>query len=136
VSNVDPAPDVDPVVAVVDDESLMRAMLRRMLRLADYRVAAFASGEEFLNSFDAGLPACAVLDVQMPGLTGFEVQARMRGASIWMPVVFITASDDATLDRLAFEAGAVCLLRKPFSGAQLLEAVGLALGSNPAGTLH
>jgi FixJ family two-component response regulator len=120
----------DPFIAVVDDESPVRTMLGRVLRLADYRVKAFASGEEFLASLTARLPACAILDVHMPGLSGFDVQARMRAARVDVPVVFITASDDLALDRLAREAGTVGLLRKPFSSDELLEAVGAALRRN------
>jgi FixJ family two-component response regulator len=125
--------NTDSLVAVVDDEELMRTMLRRLLRLADYEVAAFASGEDFLHSLNVRLPACAVLDIHMPGLSGLEVQARVRNARLRIPVVLVTASDDPSLDQLALEAGASCLLRKPFSGDQLLEAVGNALRSLPAG---
>jgi FixJ family two-component response regulator len=123
----------DPLIAVVDDESPVRTMLGRLLRLADYQVAAFASGEAFLASLTARRPACAVLDIHMPGLSGFDVQSRMRAARIRIPVVFITASDDVALNRSAFEAGAVRLLRKPFSSDELLEAVGTALGSASSG---
>jgi FixJ family two-component response regulator len=120
-----------PLIAVVDDESPVRTMLGRLLRLADYQVTAFASGEEFLDSLAAGLPACMILDVHMPGLSGFDVESRMRTANIKVPIVFITASDDIALDRSALEAGGVCLLRKPFSNNQLLEAVRIALETTP-----
>lgn len=122
--------NADPFIAVVDDESPVRTMLGRLLRLADYRVTAFASGEEFLASLTARLAACAILDVHMPGLSGLDVQSRMRAAHIEVPVVFITASDDLALDRSALEAGAECLLRKPFSSDELLAAVDAALRSN------
>jgi FixJ family two-component response regulator len=121
----------DPLIAVVDDEAPVRTMLGRVLRLADYRVTAFASGEEFLASLTARLPECAILDVHMPGLSGFEVQSRMRAAHIAVPVLFITASDDLALDRSVLEAGGTCLLRKPFSSDELLDAVGAALRGKP-----
>ena len=124
----------DPVIAVVDDESPVRIMLGRVLRLADYRVITFASGEEFLDSLTARLPACTILDVHMPGLSGLEVLSRMRAARIAIPVIFITASDDIALDRLALDARAVSLLRKPFSSDHLLEAVGRALQGDPPET--
>ena len=117
----------DPLIAVVDDESPVRIMLGRVLRLADYRVNAFASGEEFLASLTAPLPACAIIDVHMPGISGLDVQAQMRATRIEVPVVLITASDDRALDRLALESGAVGLLRKPFSSDELLETVAAAL---------
>jgi FixJ family two-component response regulator len=119
----------DPLIAVVEDELPVRTMLGRLLRLADYRVITFASGEEFLDALTAQLPACAILDVHMPGLSGLDVQSRLRAAHIEVPVVFITASDDLALDQLVAAAGGVRLLRKPFSNDELLEAVGMALRS-------
>jgi FixJ family two-component response regulator len=118
-----------PIVAIVDDESPVRVMLGRLLRLADYQVTDFASGEEFLASLDTQVPACAILDIHMPGLSGFDVQSRLRAGAIRIPVVFITASDDSALEGSACEAGAVRLLRKPFSNDELLDALGVALGS-------
>lgn len=106
-------------------------MLGRLLRLADYDVIGFASGEAFLASLSGQkLPACAILDIHMPGLSGFDVHARMRAAHPGIPVVFITASDDVALERSAQELGATRLLRKPFTGDALLEAVGAALAGS------
>ncbi len=114
-------------VAVVDDEAPVRTALGRLLRLADYKVSAFASGEEFLASLATEQPACVLLDVHMPGLTGFDVIERMRSARIDIPVVFITASDALDIDQKAAQSGAR-LLRKPFSNDVLLAAVEAALG--------
>lgn len=124
----------NPVVAVVDDELPVRTMLGRVLRLADYQVTAFASGEEFLASLTAPFPACAIFDVHMPGLSGIDVQSHLRAAHIGIPIVFITASDDVVLDWLAREMGASCLLRKPFSSDALLRAVSAAIGRKDSGT--
>lgn len=120
----------NPFIAVVDDESPVRIMLGRLLRLADYRVITFASGEEFLDSLNTQLPACVVLDVHMPGLTGLDVQSRLRAAQIELPLVFITASDDAALEKAVAAAGGVRLLRKPFPNDELLEAISTALRSD------
>jgi CheY-like chemotaxis protein len=95
----------DPCIAVVDDEVPVRTALGRLLRLADYEVATFGSGEEFLASLAARPPDCVILDVHMPGLSGYDVQSRLRAERIDVPVVFITASDDLTLDRTVSEAG-------------------------------
>jgi FixJ family two-component response regulator len=114
-------------IAVVDDEAPVRTALGRLLRLADYEVAAFGSGEEFLASLATNLPACVILDVHMPGLSGLDVQSRLRTSRADIPVVFITASDDLALDQKVRKAGGARLLRKPFSNAALLEAVGTAL---------
>jgi FixJ family two-component response regulator len=112
---------------VVDDEAPVRIAVGRLLRLADYDVASFGCGEEFLASLTARHPACVILDVHMPGLSGLDVHARLRAAHIDLPVVFITASDDLALNQAVVAAGGVRLLRKPFSNDELLEAVGMAL---------
>jgi FixJ family two-component response regulator len=111
---------------VVDDEAPVRIALGRLLRLADYAVDVCASGDEFLASRATSHPACVLLDVHMPGLTGFDVVKRMRDARIAIPVVFITASDAREIDQTASQCGAK-LLRKPFSNNVLLAAVEAAL---------
>jgi FixJ family two-component response regulator len=118
-------------VALVDDEAPVRVALGRLLRLAGYAVLAYTSGEEFLDSLAARRPDCVLLDVHMPGLTGLQVQARLRAAGLDIPVVFITASDDADLARRALEAGGLLVLHKPFSNDLLLNAVGVALDRRP-----
>ena len=120
-----------PYVAVVDDEASVRTALGRLLRLADYQVAAFACGEAFLASVATRRPDCAIVDVHMDDLNGFEVKAKLTAAHGDVPVVFITASDDAALDKSVAEAGGVTLLRKPFSNVALVEAVDAALKHKP-----
>ena len=120
-----------PSIAVVDDEASVRTALGRLLRLAHYDVQAFASGEEFIDSLATHRPACALLDIHMPAMTGFDVQARLRAMRIDVPVVFITASDDLSLSEKVVAEGGIRLLRKPFSNAELLEAIELALRGRP-----
>ena len=120
-------------IAVVDDEAPVRTALGRLLRLADYEVAAFGSGDEFLASLPVRIPACVILDVHMPGISGFAVQAQLRAANYDIPAVFITASDDPSLDAAVLAAGGTLLLRKPFTSDRLLKAVSGALGT-PAGS--
>ena len=120
------------LVAVVDDEAPVRVALGRLLRLAGYKVAAFESGEQFLASLADCAPACALLDVNMPGLSGLQVQARLLGDGAALPVVFITGSDDPGVDRLALEVGGLHVLHKPFSNDKLLAAVRVALQAPPA----
>jgi len=119
------------LVAVVDDEAPVRVALGRMLRLAGYQVAAFDGGDDFLASLVQNVPACVLLDVNMPGLSGLQVQARLLADRVALPVVFITASDDPTIDRLALEAGGLRVLHKPFGNAELLAAVRFALPAPP-----
>jgi FixJ family two-component response regulator len=115
------------LIAVVDDEPGVRTMLRRVLRHARYDVVTFASGGEFLDSLREQAPACVILDVHMPGLSGLEVLSRMRDLACSMRAILITASDDPALDRTVAEAGGVALLRKPFESDRLLEEVEKAL---------
>ena len=117
----------DAYIAVVDDESAVRTMLGRLLRLAGYEVTAFACGDDFIASLAVRRPDCVVLDIHMQGLSGLDVQTRLCEAEAAIPVVFVTASDDVALDRSVRQAGGVRLLRKPFSNDDLLEAVGEAL---------
>lgn len=102
-------------------------MLRRVLRLADHDVATFGSGEAFLASLAASIPACVILDIHMPGLSGLDVQARLRVMHLDVPIVFITASDDPALDGVIAEASGAVLLRKPFPTEELLDLVNAAL---------
>jgi len=123
-----------PLIAVVDDEAPVRTMLRRVLRLADYEVATFTCGQEFLDSLPSRVPACAILDIRMPGLSGLDVAERLRVQRVPVPVVLITASDDSELDRSATAVGAIGPLRKPFSTDALLAAVRCAVGKPAQGT--
>jgi FixJ family two-component response regulator len=121
-------------VALVDDEAPVRVALGRLLRLGGHTVLAFASGEEFLDAVKAFMPDCVLLDIHMPGMTGLQVHARLRDAGVKLPVIFITASDDADIARRALEAGGLLLLRKPFSNELLLDAVDVALNRRPGST--
>lgn len=116
-----------PWIAVVDDEESVRTMLRRVLRLADYDVITFISGEAFLASLVTDVPACAVLDVHMPGLSGLGVHSRVEAMGKDVPTVFITASDDPGLGETVVRQHKATLLRKPFSSADLLEAIASAI---------
>jgi FixJ family two-component response regulator len=113
----------DALIAVVDDEASVRTMLVRALRLAGYQVAPFASGEEFLASLQTRRPACAVVDIHMPGLSGFEVASRLYAIGWRVPIIFITAGHSTALKRQAEAAGAICMLQKPFSTDTLLDAL-------------
>jgi FixJ family two-component response regulator len=113
---------------VVDDEAPVRTALGRLLRLADYEVAAFASGEELLSALTGRRPDCVILDVNMPDFTGFDVEAQLKTAKFLGPVVFITASDDPAYEARARDSGSA-LLRKPFSNDSLLRAIRSALES-------
>ncbi len=118
-------------IALVDDEASVRIALGRLLRMADYEVLAYASGEEFLAALGDCMPDCVLLDVHLPGLTGIEVQMRLQDDHLQLPVVFITASDDPAIERNALRAGGLRMLRKPFSSEELLASIVFALQSVP-----
>jgi FixJ family two-component response regulator len=110
-------------VAVVDDELPIRKALTRLLRSANYQVQSFGSGIEFLNARETCKADCLVLDIRMQGMTGFDVQARLKEQHVELPIVFITALDDPDDIEKARQSGAVALLRKPFGDNEFLAAV-------------
>ena len=115
-------------VFLVDDDGSVRRALARLLRSAGYRVEAFASGQEFLSGIgSASGAACIVLDLQMPGLDGLELQNELRTRAIELPIVFVTGQGDIPSSVQAMKAGAVDFLTKPVMDDDLLRAVELAL---------
>jgi FixJ family two-component response regulator len=119
---------VKPFVAVVDDDESVRRAIKRLLRSAGLAAEMFKSGDDFLDMFESipsYRPACIVLDIQMPGLNGLEVQQRLAGSGI--PVIFITAHDEAGVREQALASGAAGYLHKPFNDEVLIKAVRTAI---------
>lgn len=114
-------------IALVDDEASVRVSMARVLRLADYEVLPYASGEEFLAALGESRPDCALLDVHLPGMTGIQVQQALRSGDSRLPVVFITASEDPSVERDALGAGGLFVLHKPFTSNNLLACIVSAL---------
>ncbi len=121
-----------PLIAVVDDEPAVRAALQRLLRLADFDVATYASGEDLLASLAARPPACVLLDLNMPGLSGLGTLDVLWRDHRELPVICITAGEDASLAEQVAQGGARELLQKPFSHDALVGAVARALRGSPA----
>jgi FixJ family two-component response regulator len=121
----------NPIVFVVDDDASVRRSLARLLKLSGYEVQLFASAMEFLASGKLQQsPACVVLDIRMPGLTGMDLQARLREQDSSLALIFITGHGDIPTSVRAMKAGAVDFLPKPFDDTQLLDAVARALERN------
>jgi RNA polymerase sigma factor (sigma-70 family) len=121
-----------PVIYLVDDDpSFLRALSRR-LRTDGYEVECFDSVEEFLRRHRSDIPGCAVLDLQMPGPGGLELQETLAQADDPLPVVFLTAHGDVPSSVRAMKGGAVDFLRKPVRGDDLLNAIRLALARGAA----
>ncbi len=119
---------VKPFVAVVDDDESVSRAITRLLRSAGFASDAFKTGDEFLDMFDSipsYRPACVVLDVQMPGSNGLEVQRQLAGSGF--PVLCITAHDETGVREQALAAGAAAYLRKPFNDEILIKAVRTAI---------
>jgi len=111
------------VIAVVDDEDSVRRAVLRVLRAAGFCARGFASGAEFLNSWHFDRPDCLVLDLQMPGLSGVEVQKSLVSAGANFPVVIITAHDTLSQREECIRHGAAAYLCKPLDIGALLHAV-------------
>src|SRR5437667_714647 len=117
----------DPVVFVVDDDPSVRRSTERLLRLAGLKVQTYSSAREFLGAYRPEGPACLVLDVRMPGLSGMDLQHELSQSGVYIPIIFITAHGDIPMSVRAMKAGAVEFLTKPFRRRSLLDAVGAAI---------
>jgi len=120
-------------VAVVDDEESVRRALIRLLRAANMDAEAFASGEAFLESLEKFRPDCVVLDLQMPGLTGRDVQRRLINMQINLPVILITSHDDVVTQQQSLSDGAANYLRKPLRGDVLVRSINESIARATAG---
>jgi FixJ family two-component response regulator len=122
----------EAIVFVVDDDASVREALARLIRSAGLRVEAFASAEEFLNRPRPDAPSCLVLDVQLPHLSGLDLQRRMVDANSEMPILFITGHGDIPTTVRAMKAGAVEFLTKPLVEGDLLESIRQAIARDRA----
>jgi FixJ family two-component response regulator len=117
------------LVAIVDDDDLMRSALQGMLKSVGLLSQAFASAEEFLKSGQQYQTACLIADIRMPGMSGLELQAELNAEHCRIPTIFITAHGDTKMRMQALRAGAVEFLAKPFDDEALLGSVRAALES-------
>jgi FixJ family two-component response regulator len=117
------------MVAIVDDDDLMRSALQGLLRSAGLPAQTFASAEEFLKSGQQDQVGCLVADIRMPGMSGLELQAKLNADHWRIPTIFITAHGDEKMRMQALRAGAVEFMAKPFDDEALLESVRAALES-------
>ena len=115
------------MVAIVDDDELVRDSLRGLMEQAGFPALAFESAEEFLNSDERGHTGCLIADIRMPGMSGLELQSRLNHDHRRIPIIFITAQGDEELRLQALRAGAVDFLTKPFDNNVLLESVRVAM---------
>src|SRR5918997_1006813 len=116
-------PEDNPCVYVVDDDRSIRDSLRNLIRSVGLNVQTFASAQEFLTSPRPHTPSCLVLDVQLPGLSGLDLQRELARDDVQMPIVFITGHGDIPMTVRAMKAGAIEFLTKPFDDEALLTAI-------------
>src|SRR5215470_3856458 len=117
-----------PLVYVVDDDESVREALGSLIRSATLRVQTFPSAQEFLAFPRPDVPSCLVLDVQLPGLSGLDLQQELIKAKVQIPIIFLTGHGDVPMSVRAMKAGAVEFLTKPFDDQDLLEAIQQAIG--------
>lgn len=115
------------LVAIVDDDELIRESLQGLMEEAGFTAQAFASAEEFLNSGRLGDTACLIADIRMPGMSGLDLQARLNQDHHNIPIIFITARGDEKMRMQALRAGAVEFLTKPLDDEVLLDHVRAAM---------
>lgn len=115
------------LVAIVDDDESVRDAVGSLFRSMGFQAEPFAGGQEFLGSPKLRAFRCLILDVQMPGMDGLELQQRLAAVSFPIPIIFITAYNDEDVRTRAMRGGAVSFLTKPFSEDALLGAVQSAI---------
>ena len=121
------AQEKNKLIAIVDDDDLVRNALQGLLKAVGLPARAFASAEEFLQSGQYHQIACLIADIRMPGMSGLELQAKLNAEHCRIPTIFITAHGDTKMRMQAMRAGAVEFLAKPFDDEVLLQNVRAAL---------
>jgi FixJ family two-component response regulator len=119
--------NASPVILVVDDDDSVRKALGRLIASAGFDVESFAVGEDMIGRGRFAECACAVLDVRLSGMSGPEIQERLRTIAPALRIIFITAHYEESLGAAALAAGAIAYLRKPFDEHELLSAVRTAV---------
>ena len=116
------------LISVIDDDESSRISLASLMRSLGFRVNAYASADDFVNSGTHNSTQCIISDLQMPGTSGIQLKRWLDAQSCRTPVIMITARPEARLHAQAIASGAFCLLKKPFDAAALVENVEKALG--------
>ena len=119
----------ESLISIVDDDESVRRTTTLLIESFGFRAAAFESAESFLSSGHLLDTSCLILDVQMPGTDGLQLQSHLAAAGCGIPIIFITAYDSKDSRQRAMQAGAAAFLGKPFSDEQLLQTIRSALRS-------
>jgi len=120
---------IPPLITVIDDDASVRTAVDSLLRARGYTVYPFASAAEFLRSPQFDETCCVIADVQMPAMSGIELQSLLRKQGRGVPFIFITAFPEEAVRVRALSDGAICFLAKPFDGTTLIRCIEAALGA-------
>jgi FixJ family two-component response regulator len=121
---------IPPLISVIDDDASFRIATDSLLRAHGYTVYTFASAAEFLRSPQLDETYCVIADVQMPAMSGIELQALLRKQGRSVPFIFITAFPEEAVRVRALSDGAICFLAKPFASPTLIRCIETALGTH------
>jgi len=120
------------IVAIVDDDAAVRSAVSRLLNVSEIRNRSYASPRDFLDSLESETPDCLIVDFQMPGMNGLELQEQLSRSGVSIPTIVITAHGDAELRKRCLATGAAAYLTKPFDSDVLLASINSAVASWPA----
>jgi FixJ family two-component response regulator len=112
-----------PTVFIVDDDQAVRDAIRWLMEQVKLKVQVFASADEFLANYVPGTRGCIILDIRMPGMSGLELQERLKSAKALIPIIIITGHGDVSIAVRAMKGGAIEFLQKPFNDQLLLDTV-------------
>jgi len=120
------------IIAIVEDDASLRKALKRLLCAAGFEACAFGSAEEFLREAVPGCQACLILDIKLPGTSGFELYRSLEASGVHLPTVFMTADETNWDCAAALHLSHMVCLHKPFPGSALIGAVNAALNDVPS----
>jgi FixJ family two-component response regulator len=122
-----------PVISIIDDDESVRVATQSLVRSLGFIACTFASAADFLQSPRLNDTSCVIADVQMPGMSGVELQSLLIAQGHRTPIIFITAFHEESIRARAMKAGAICFLSKPFEGQTLIECLDTALKRRDGG---
>jgi len=125
--------DQVPLISIVDDDASIRVAMGNLVRSLGFEVCAFESADQYLKSTERYQTSCIVSDVQMPGLSGLDLQSSLASQEDRTPIIFMTAFPQPDIRQRALDAGAICFLTKPFDGQRLINCIEEALSRRERG---
>jgi FixJ family two-component response regulator len=123
-----------PTIAIVDDDEPVRITMSSLVRSLGFNAIAFSSAEEYLRSPERHRSSCLISDVQMPGMSGLDLQSQLATEGHRVPIIFVTAFPHPSIEKRAHAAGATCVLNKPFESQVLVDCIQRALRADKPDT--